>query len=254
MAKISSLEEEFKRFEPVIRILSNLALLGKKLEVLGKENFIRSGPNLIVGNHVGTYKDIAVLFKIVPRPIFFTANKQIFSKQEFNELIGKHLQRHLKRIGPFINLLLGPLKSLFVRYVSTNIARIGTIPVDLASKTKEAREMIENYIRQGKAVIALQGRGRLKPNDPNPYVDFFKPGVPAIAYNLYLNDHLLVPVTPLAIYGTHRPFLIPTLIKVNVGEPMFITDYLRENAKETIECFRTALENRVKKLLYGLVG
>lgn len=251
---MSSWEEEIERFEPVIRALSNLALLGKKLEVWGKENFIKSGPNLIVGNHVGAYKDIAVLFKIVPRPIFFTANRQIFSKQEFNELIGKHLQRHLKKIGLFVNLLLGPLKSLFVQYVSTNIARIGTIPVDLANKKKETRNLIENYLRQGRAVIALQGRGRVKPTDPNPYVAVFKPGVSAIAYNLYLNENLLVPITPLAIFGTQRPFLIPAVIKVSVGEPMFIADYLRENASETIESFRLALENRVKKLLFGLVG
>lgn len=247
-------EEELKRFEPVIRALSNLALLGKKLEVWGKENFIKSGANLIVGNHVGTYKDIAVLFKIVPRPIFFIANRQIFSKQEFNELVGKHLQRHLKKIGPFVNHLLGPIKSLFVQYVSTNIARIGTIPVDLVNKTKETRNLIESYLRQGRTVIALQGRGRVKPADPNPYVPVFKPGVPAIAYNLYINDNLLVPITPLAIFGAHRPFLIPAVIKVNVGEPMFIADYLRASARETIESFRVALENRVKNLLFGLVG
>lgn len=249
-----SWEEELKRFEPVIRALSHLALLGKKLEVFGQENFVKSGPNLIVGNHVGAYKDIAVLFKIVPRPIFFTANRQIFSKEEFNELIGKHLERHLKKIGLFINLLLAPLRSLFVQYISTNIARIGTIPVDLANKKRETRHLIENYLRQGRAVVALQGRGRVRPADPNPYVAPFKPGASAIAYNLYLRDGLLVPITPVAIFGTQRPFLIPTVVKVRVGEPMFIIEYLKGSARETIESFRLALENRVKKLLYSLLG
>ncbi|MCX7975206.1 MAG: 1-acyl-sn-glycerol-3-phosphate acyltransferase [Candidatus Aminicenantes bacterium] len=246
-------EEELKRFEPIIKRLSYLALLGKKIEVWGKENFIRTGPNLIVGNHIGTYKDIAVLFKIIPRPIFFTANRQIFSREEFDELIGRHLERHLKKVGLFINLLLGPLKSLFVQYVSTNIARIGTIPVDLVNKKKDARHLIENYLRQGRAVIALQGRGRVKPNDPNPYVDSFKPGASAIIYNLFFKNGLVVPVTPLAIYGTQRPFLIPATIRVKVGEAMFITDYLKESASATIEYFRQALENRVKRLFLSLI-
>lgn len=247
-------EEEFKKFERIIKWLSHLALLGKKIEIWGKENFVKSGPNLIVGNHIGTYKDIAVLFKIVPRPIFFTANRQIFSKKEFDELIGRHLERHLKKFGLFINFLLGPIKALFVQYISSHIARIGTIPVDLANKSRQTRQLIENYLRQGRAVVTLQGRGRVKPEDPNPYVATFKPGASVIAYNLYFNEGLIVPITPLAFFGTQRPFLIPTTIKVKVGEPMFITDYLKESASATIESFRRALENRVNNLFFSLIG
>jgi len=250
---MSLLEEELKRFEPVIRRLSNLALLGKKVEVWGKENFVRSGPNIIVGNHVGAYKDVALLFRIVPRPIFFTANRQIFSKEEFNQLIRKHLHRHLKNIGLFLNLLLNPLKALFVQYVSSNIARIGTIPVDLANSRRETRRLIEAYLRQGRAVIALQGRGRIKPKDPNPYVPPFRPGASSIAYSLYAQDGLIVPITPVAIFGTQRPFLVPATVKVKVGEPMTVIDYFKKDAGETIEFFRQALENRVKTLLYDLV-
>lgn len=246
-------EEELKKFEPVIRRLSALALLGKKVEVQGEENFVRSGPNIILGNHVGTYKDVALLFRVVPRAIFFTANRQIFSKEEFNQLIRKHLQRHLKNVGLFINLLLNPLKALFVQYVSSNIARIGTIPVDLVNGSRETRRLIEEYLRQGRAVIALQGRGRVKPRDPNPYVPVFRRGVAAIAYNLYAADGLVVPVTPLAIFGTQRPFLIPTTVKVRVSEPMVVTDFLAADARATIENFRQALENRVKSLFYTLI-
>jgi len=56
-------------------------LFSKKISVRGAENFVREGPNIIVGNHVGSYKDVAILFKTVPRPIFFIANKMIFPEK-----------------------------------------------------------------------------------------------------------------------------------------------------------------------------
>jgi len=79
-----SFEEELAVFNHIIQTLSSLALAPKKLIVKGAENFVLKGPNIIVGNHVGSYKDMAVLFKAVPRPIFFTANKMIFNREEFS--------------------------------------------------------------------------------------------------------------------------------------------------------------------------
>lgn len=246
-------EQELKRLEPVIRRLTNFALLGKKMEVKGKENFIKKGPTIIVGNHIGSFKDIATLFKIVPRPIFFTANKMIFSTDEFNFLTRKHLKRHLKEFGFFLDLILNPLKSLFVQFISTNIAKVGTIPVNLYYGKRHAIEKCQEYLKQGRAIIALQGRGRVMKKDPNPYVRHFKRGSSIIAYNLYKNDGISVPVTPLAIYGTHIPFINPAKIRVNVGHPMYIADYMRGEDEVTIERFRNALEEKVKALFLELL-
>jgi hypothetical protein len=60
-------------------------------------------------------------------------------------------------------------------------------------------------------------------------------------------------VTPLAIFGTHFPFLIPTKVRVNVGEPMYIKDYLGNDFSETIERFRIAQQERVKSLLREII-
>ena len=67
---MATFEEEFKRQEPVFRRLSNFALLGKKTVVKGEENFVEGGPNIIVGNHIGSFKDVATIYQIVPRPFF----------------------------------------------------------------------------------------------------------------------------------------------------------------------------------------
>ncbi|MBA7714811.1 hypothetical protein ES703_123843 [subsurface metagenome] len=53
---MATFEEELKKREPIIKGASSFALLGKKIEIMGKENFVKGGPNIIVGNHIGTFK------------------------------------------------------------------------------------------------------------------------------------------------------------------------------------------------------
>jgi hypothetical protein len=74
-----------------------------------------------------------------------------------------------------------------------------------------------------------------------------------MAYDLYQEECLPVPVTPLAIFGTHLPFPVPGTVKVNVGGPMFVKDYMKSSATETVEAFRDALEDRVKSLLLDII-
>lgn len=254
---MATFEEELKNFEPMIRFLSGLSLLGKKVVVQGGENFVPDGPNIIVGNHIGSYKDVATLFRIVPRPIFFTANKEIFNKQDLYFLIRRYLKRHLKDFGWTVDRLITPLKSLFAGYISANIAKIGTVPVNMKlddkKKTGEAVARCVEIVRSGRAVITLQGRGRLQKKAANPYVDTFRRGVSFIAYNLHVDHRLDVPVTPLAFYGTQTPVLVPGKVRVNVGRPMFIRDYVVQGIDESVERFRSALEARVKSLFFEII-
>lgn len=250
---MATFEEEYKRIEPTVRRWVSFSLLGKRIEVRRKENFIRQGPNIIVGNHCGAFKDVAVILRVVPRLVFFTANKDIFTREEFDRLIRKHLKRHLKDFGPVVNSLIKPLKYWFVRFISTNIGKVGTIPVDLLSSKREARRLSQEYLKKGRAVIALQGRGRVQPQNPHPYVSPFRPGTSIMAYNLLQENNISVPVTPLAMYGTQTPWLIPAKILVNVGEPMYIADHLGRGHDESIENFRGALERRVKALFLDLI-
>ncbi len=245
---MDAFEKEQKRIEPAARRLSFFALLGKRILVKGNENIIKSGPNIIIGNHIGTFKDIATLYKIIPRPIFFTANKMLFDKNEFNFLIRKHLRRHMKNLAPLLNLLLKPLKSYITHYVSTNIGKVGTIPVDIYKKSRLATVACQDYLKKGRVIIALQGRGRVMKRSLHPYVSSFKKGTSIIAYNMFREEGIRVPVTPIAFFGTHVPLLIPAKIRVNVGEPMFITDYLASEFNESVNRFKEALERRVKQL------
>ncbi len=246
-------EREFAKLKPVVDRLCRFFLLGKKLEIRGRRNFIKKGPNIIVGNHIGTFKDIAILIQVVPRPIFFTANKMLFDKNEFNWLIRRHLKRHLRTFGYFADLLLNPVKTRFIHFISLNISKVGTIPVDLTKQKRLAVERCQDYLKKGRAIIALQGKGRIMHGNPNPYVSPFRRGPAFLAYNLYKKEQISVPVTPVAMFGTQLPFLIPGTIKVSVGEPMFISDHMEDGISASIEKFRAAMERKVQNLLLELI-
>ena len=245
---MATFEEEYKRIEKFVRFVARVFLFPKKIDVRGGENFVREGPNVIVGNHIGSYKDVAILLRAVPRMIFFTANKMLFSREEASELVLRHLHRHMGNFGGFVHLLLIPFYSYMVHFVSSHAAKIGSIPVDLYGKKHESILKCQDYLRKGRAVIALQGRGRVDPKDPNPYVKPFRRGVAIMAYNLFKKDGFSVPVTPLSVFGTHIMWGVPATIKVNVGRPLFISDYWTEKEVATIEKFRAALEDSVSGL------
>ena len=245
---MSTYEEEFQRIHKFVDGVTRLLLLPKKIELRGGENFVREGPNIIVGNHIGSYKDVAILLRTVPRMIYFTANKMIFNRQEASELVLRHLHRHMGRFGGFVHLVLNPFYSYMVDFVSGHIAKIGSIPVDIYGSKRESILKCQEYLKKGRAVIALQGRGRVHPKDPNPYVKSFRRGVSIMAYNLYKESGLSVPVTPLSIFGTHIMWGVPATIKVNVGQPLLVQNYWTGEEISTVEKFRAALEQTVSGL------
>lgn len=246
-------ERAFRRVEPRLQRWLSFMLFGKKIELRGGQNLIKDGPNIIIGNHCGSYKDIAVLLRIKPRMIYFTANQRLFTKEGMEALALKHLRRHLKDFGPMLNSMLRPLKTRLFEFVNANIARVGTIPVALEVSKRGAMKMCEDYLRKGRAVITLQGRGRVHPDAPHPYVSAFKRGPAILSYVLYKEEGVIVPVTPLAMFGTHWPWVTPGTIKVNVGAPMDILPHLTADPDNCIDSFRDALEARVRALFLELI-
>lgn len=246
-------EEEFEKLRPVFDKWSKFGLFANKLDVTGIENFIKKGPVIIMGNHIGTLKDAFTIYKIVPRAFVFTSNKMLFDKKELNFLIRKHLKRHLKGFGIFLNAVLKPIKIPAINFVNRTVRKVGAIPVDLYSSKRDAIMQCQETVKEGKALILLQGRGRVMNSNPNPYVSPVRKGAAIICYNLYTNDGISVPITPLAIFGTHRPFFIPGKIKVRIGKPMYISDYMEGGFDESIERFRSAIERTINTLFFEIL-
>ena len=247
-------EEEYRRIEKFVDFITKFFLLPKKIEVRGRENFVLEGPNVIVGNHIGSYQDVSVLVQIRPRLTYFTANKEIFTRQEASDLVLRHLHRHMGKFGGVVHFIFNPFYSFMVAFVSGHIARIGSIPVDLRGSKRASVLRCQDYLKKGRAIVALQGRGRIQPKDPNPYVAGFRRGVSIMAYNLYKESGLSVPVTPLSIFGTHIMWGVPATVKVNVGKPLYIKDHWTGDEVSTIERFRSTLERTVSGLLLESLG
>jgi 1-acyl-sn-glycerol-3-phosphate acyltransferase len=250
---MASFEEEFENFKPTIKFLTGVGLFGKKIHVKGQQNIIKEGGNIIVGNHIGAFKDVATLLRTIDRPLFFTANYELFDKKEFNIIIKRHLKRHMKKFGLALYYLLNPIKVMVVNFVSTNIGKVGTIPVDLAHKKRIAIQKCQEYVAKGRAIIALQGHGRVMKNDPFPYVHPFRRGASIISYNLYKEKGIRVPITPVAFYGTQHPMFIPGRVYIKIGEPMFVTDYLSKDEQTIYEKFTNAMETRVIDMVKELM-
>lgn len=246
-------EREFANLKPRLMKWVKLALCGKKVSVQGAENFPEQGPAIIVGNHIGSFKDISVLFLIAPRQIHFTANKQIFDRDEFNVLIRYHLKLHLKELGGLVDVAIRPIKNPFVKFISGNIKAVGSIPVDLLKGKTHALRMCEKFLKDGRAVVLLQGRGRINPKDSHPFMSEFKRGPAILCYSLYHNHGLEVPVIPVAMYGTHALWGVPSKIKVGVGKPLKITEFPADDFSVSISRFRAAMEKRTRVLLYRLI-
>ena len=251
---MASYEEEFRSIKKVVDGTTRLFLFPKKVDLRGGENFVLEGPNIIVGNHCGSYQDVSVLLRHVPRMIYFTANQMIFTREGASELVLRHLHRHMGKFGGFVHVLLNPLYTFLVHFVSGHIASIGTIPVDMYGSKRESILKCQDYLRKGRAVIALQGRGRVHPKDPHPYVKEFRRGVSIMAYNVYRESGLSVPVTPLSFFGTHIMWGVPATINVNVGRPLFVKDYWTGEEVSTVEAFRAALQKTVTGLFRDSLG
>jgi 1-acyl-sn-glycerol-3-phosphate acyltransferase len=248
-------ERNFRRIEPTARRIVAATLAMKTVVVRGRENFVREGPTIIVGNHCGSFHDVCTLFRAVPRYIQFSANRMIFDRASLDFIVRRHLKRHLGGFGLVLNALVLPLRRTAGSFISDNAARIGAIPVDMYSQDgkREAIATFQAFLREGCALVSLQGRGRVMPSDPNPYVRPFGRGVAIVACGLQAEHGLAVPVTPVAIYGAQRPWILPGRILVNAGPPLFARDHLDGDFEASVLRFKAALEKAVQGLFFDLI-
>jgi len=241
------------------RLVSNMFLLPNRFKVHGLENKIEEGPNIIVANHTGAGKDTAALYRIYKRMVFFCASHYLFDWKDFDKEIKDNYMRMLIpniRLRGLANLLLFPIRRLFIRFSAPRINAIGCIPVfnskevlnsDWARRNSELKNLIKSYLLDNRAVILLQANLR-QASDFNSYVRKFKHGAAKIALELFREfDGFEVPITPVSIYGAEGLMTIGSTVSLRVGKSMTVKPFLSKS--NPVVALTEALEKRVAEMV-----
>jgi 1-acyl-sn-glycerol-3-phosphate acyltransferase len=231
---------------------------------IGKENRIDSGPNLITANHPGFGRDIAGIVIGFDRQLHVMAAHYLFDRKVF---IKDHIEPAL---GPILYKLLYPIARSFAGYFTSKMNRLEMIPInkdyhgdkkELSENLRKAIAIVKDYLLRGKAVVMFQipldmlktmGRKTASFKIKSAYNDYlpkFNPTVGKIIYELYQDHDLIVPVTPIGVYGAEgiNPFKRMTL---NIGSAMDIKASLEnQTGKSPVTDFTNRLEKRVAELL-----
>ena len=272
LIKINTPVSTKNQYDRAKRILKPIFLpFNRYITYHGLENIIREGPNLIVANHPGIGRDIAGIVTAYERQLHFLAAHYLFDKEIF-------LQKHIKpALGSVLYKFLSPVAKRFSLYLAGKIKELDMIPINkeyngnlaiFASNKRAAFTRVKEFLLNGRAVVIFQitynilriiGQKKIVDKEPSKYHSYiprFNRTFGKIAFELYQDNGLLIPITPIGIYGAEglNPFKRMVL---NVGKPMDISTCLEANLKQDpVRLFTTRLERRVADLLIeaGLPG
>jgi len=272
LIKINTPVSTKNQYNRVKRILKPIFLpFNRYITYHGLENIIREGPNLIVANHPGIGRDIAGIVTAYERQLYFLTAHYLFNEEVF-------LQKHIKpALGSVLYKFLSPVAKRFSWYLTGKMKELDMIPINkeyngnlaiFASNMRAAFTRVKEFLLNGRAVVIFQitynilrtiGQKKIVDKVPSKYHSYiprFNPTYGKIAFELYQNNGLLIPITPIGIYGAEglNPF---KRIVLNIGKPMDISTCLEANLKQDpVSLFTTRLERRVADLLVeaGLPG
>lgn len=272
LIKINTLVSTKNQYNRVKRILKPIFLpFNRYITFHGLENIIREGPNLIVANHPGIGRDIAGIVSAYERQLYFLTAHYLFDEEVF-------LQKHIKpALGSVLYKFLSPVAKRFSWYLTGKMKELDMIPINkeyngnlaiFVSNMRAAFTRVKEFLLNGRAVVIFQitynilrtiGQKKIVDKVPSKYHSYiprFNPTYGKIAFELYQNSGLLIPITPIGIYGAEglNPF---KRVVLNIGKPMDISTCLEANLKQDpVSLFTARLERRVADLLVeaGLPG
>ena len=234
------------------------------VEYIGLNNIIKEGPNLIVVNHPGMGRDIAAVLTAYRRQLHFLTAHYLFDP---DILLNTHIKPAL---GPVFSKILFPVANRFAHYLPKVLKEHEMIPINknydgnLATFARQLRQSIvraKDYLLQGRAVVIFQitynilksiGRKQIvdkEPSEFHPYIPRFNPTFGKIAFELYKEHDLLVPVTPIGIHGAEglNPF---KKMVISIGKPLTIAScFHKRDEKDPITRFTNELERQVADLI-----
>jgi len=231
---------------------------------LGLKNIIKEGPNLIIANHPGIGRDIAAVITAYERKLNILAAHYLFDENLF-------MQDHIKpALGPRLFQFMYPIAKRFAHFLAQSMQEQEMIPINkeykgnlvtLAHNIRNAIKYVKSYLLQGRAVVIFQipynileaiRQKKIVSKEPSRYHSYmpqFTPTFGKIAWELYHEHGLIVPITPIGIHGAEglNPF---RKMVINIGKPLDITASLDETSpQKSVTKFTARLEQRIAELL-----
>lgn len=186
-------------FAPVL-----LAVAGIKVKKTGVENVPLDRPIIFVSNHASHF-DIACLFKVLPRNLYFVAKKEL----------------------------------LYVPFLGFNLWATGHISINRSNRKKaiESLRKAAEKIKGGKCVTLYAEGTRTTTGE----MGAFKKG----AFHLALDAGVdIVPIYidgTFKIWPKGSWKIKPGNVKVNVGKPIKTSNYSKQNVNQFVEDTRNAV-------------
>jgi 1-acyl-sn-glycerol-3-phosphate acyltransferase len=251
----TNFDEQHRRhlYDTIARPISGFFIAKNRLRWNGIENKLEKGANIIVANHPVWQEDIAVLISIYLRQLYFTANKEVFDKKEFDALIIRAIKKTFgKATGSNINFFSAPFRKRFAKFIAANIGAVGTIPVNIYGTNHSSwLKTAAQYLLEDKAVVFPQYH---KGHPLSEYAkaegikrfDNFKYGAFKLAHYMLQEHNKDIPLTPISIKGAKHISFPLTKIKVNIGEPHYISECCNE--RDPVVAFKENIEKRVVEL------
>jgi len=231
---------------------------------LGLKNIVKEGPNLIIANHPGIGRDIAAVITAYERKLHCLAAHYLFEENIF-------MQDHIEpALGPRLFQFMYPIAKRFAHFLAKTMQEQEMIPINkdykgnlatLAHNIRSAINLVKNYLLKGRAVLIFQitynilkhiGQKNIVNKEPSQYHSYmprFNPTFGKIAWELYHEHGLIVPITPIGIHGAEglNPF---RKMVINIGKPIDITACLDETSPQnSVTKFTACLEQRIAALL-----
>jgi 1-acyl-sn-glycerol-3-phosphate acyltransferase len=231
---------------------------------LGLKNIINEGSNLIIANHPGIARDIAAVVTAYERKLSILSAHYLFDENIF-------MQEHIKpALGPRLFQFMYPIAKRFAHFLAKSMQEQEMIPINkdyngnlvtLAHNIRNAINHVKHYLLKGRAVVIFQitynilksiSQKKVVNKEPSRYHSYlprFNPTYGKIAWELYHDHGLIVPITPIGIHGAEglNPF---RKMVINIGKPMDITSCLDETSpQDSVTKFTTRLEQRIADLL-----
>jgi hypothetical protein len=245
----------------------NFLFIWHHFVVVGKQNMILSGPNIIVTNHGARQEDVFALIKTYPIQLYFLIYDVCFSAKEFDHFLKRvsagQIPESEKKIGTglgrdkvfltFIKIFFSLFKKLywaFMEEIARGLHAIEAIPVQPRGNNDYAKIVVEKYLLENRKVVFLEYNFN---GIPSKYdLDYrnileFKYGAFNIAYLMFKKYKLSIPITPISIKGTKIFHFFPfSKITINIGRPICIDNYLKE--KNPSAALKEEIEKRVVEL------